>query len=80
MSGNNIGWAVDRMEEGHAVCRPGWNGKRMCIFLSTGINKDYGNGRKTNPHVVMVNARGENQPGWVCSQEDLLAKDWERAP
>ena len=31
----------------------------------------------SNPYIAMWNARGEWQPGWVCSQEDLLATDWQ---
>jgi len=31
------------------------------------------------PYVALWNARGEWQPGWTCSQEDLLATDWELA-
>ena len=30
-------------------------------------------------HVIMRTAAGGLQPGWVCSQADLLATDWELA-
>lgn len=33
----------------------------------------------SRPYIALFNARGEWQPGWVCSQEDLLANDWEVA-
>jgi len=29
------------------------------------------------PYVAMYNAQKEWQPGWLCSQADLLAVDWE---
>jgi hypothetical protein len=29
------------------------------------------------PYIAMYNAAHEWQPGWVCSQADLLAIDWE---
>jgi Protein of unknown function (DUF2829) len=28
-------------------------------------------------YIARYNARREWQPGWVCTQEDLLANDWE---
>ena len=28
------------------------------------------------PYIALMN-QGEWQPGWVCSQADLLARDWE---
>ena len=31
------------------------------------------------PYLAMMNAKGQWQPGWVCSQADLLAEDWEVA-
>lgn len=30
----------------------------------------------SQPYVAMFNAQGQWQPGWVCSQADLLAEDW----
>ena len=32
-----------------------------------------------NPHIDMKTATGELQPGWLASQTDLLATDWEIA-
>lgn len=29
-----------------------------------------------NPHIDMFTATGEMQPGWLCSQTDMLADDW----
>ncbi len=29
------------------------------------------------PYIAMYNAQKEWQPGWLCSQADLLATDWE---
>ena len=29
-----------------------------------------------NPHVDMYTADGKMQPGWLCSQTDMLAEDW----
>lgn len=30
-----------------------------------------------NPSITMYNAQGEMQPGWLCSQADMLAFDWQ---
>ena len=68
----NIGWAIERMKEGHPVCRPGWNGKGMFVFLR---EEDV----EGLAHLVMRTAQGAYQPGWLASQADLLAEDWELA-
>jgi Protein of unknown function (DUF2829) len=31
------------------------------------------------PYIAMYTANGKWQPGWLCSQADLLGKDWEIA-
>lgn len=33
----------------------------------------------SQPYVAMFTAQGKWQPGWLCSQADLLAVDWELA-
>lgn len=33
----------------------------------------------SQPYIAMKIANGQWQPGWVCSQADLLATDWEIA-
>jgi len=32
------------------------------------------------PYIARYNIRREWQPGWVCTQEDLVATDWEIGP
>jgi hypothetical protein len=61
------------MEQGHRVRRSGWNGKGMFITIGTVVPPD------SSPFVSMWTAQGRWQPGWVCSQADLLATDWELA-
>jgi hypothetical protein len=86
---NGIGWAVKQMRNGDRVCRAGWNGKGMFLFLVAGstfeVNRPpllgiYPEGTKINyhAHVDMKTATGEIVP-WLCSQSDLLATDWELA-
>lgn len=31
---------------------------------------------ESQPYIAMFTAQGHWQPGWVCSQSDLLATDW----
>lgn len=30
-----------------------------------------------HPSITMYTAQGEMQPGWLCSQADMLADDWQ---
>ena len=34
---------------------------------------------ESQPYIAMWTAQGKWQPGWLCSQADLLALDWELA-
>lgn len=84
----NIGQALEVMEAGGKVARAGWNGKDMFLFLVPGstfkVNRApllgiYPEGTEINyhAHIDMRTATGEIVP-WLCSQSDLLAKDWEQ--
>jgi len=78
--GIGIGEAVNRMRDGGAVRRAGWNG--MWLFLNakpaTAEGPD-GIHRLVQPHVLMRAADATVVP-WLCSQTDLLATDWEVVP
>ena len=89
VAGNNIGWAVRAMRAGERVCRRGWNGGGVYLFLVPGgqfkVNRPpllgiYPGGTEINYHarVGLRTATGEIIP-WNCSQADLLADDWELA-
>lgn len=87
---HEIGWAVAQLMAGHRVQRAGWNGKGMwlCYMPPFTIPEGMVNAR-TKPfvpagqdipcggYVVMWTAQGVWQPGWLCSQADLLATDWQ---
>lgn len=79
----NIGEAVEALKSGKSVRREGWNGKGMHLYLEDQLSYVIGGGvfkghrREYAPVVVLFNSRQVHQPGWVCSQEDLLATDWE---
>lgn len=70
---HGIGWAVKQMQDGQQVRRAGWNGKGMYIKLMI-PTQDI-----SRPYVIMWTAQKHWQPGWLCSQADLLARDWEIA-
>ena len=72
--------------------RRGWNGKNMFIYLTEGslvlaadwrpmtgttkLERDR-NYVVVKPHIDLYNAQGERIIGWLASQTDMLADDWE---
>jgi hypothetical protein len=88
----NIGKAVEALREGKKVTRRGWNGKNMYLWLKKGtlIHSDWckddmlkdivdANGGVIEglPTVCMKTADDKVLTGWLASQTDLLAEDWE---
>ena len=87
----DFGVAIRGLKDGRWVRRAGWNGKNMHVYLEEMgtawmahadvkgkiTHSDRG---KILPHLVLFNAQGERQPGWVASQADMLAEDWEIIP
>ena len=82
----NFSEALERLKDGIEVCRSGWNGKGMFIFLVRGsrfkVNRPpllgiFKEGTEIDycPHIDMVTADGKVVP-WLASQTDLLAEDW----
>jgi hypothetical protein len=78
----DIGWAVYAMRHGNRVCRTGWNGKGMwLILIHPGNAMHTGSAGRFDmqPCIGMFPSAVFMQPGWVASQADLLATDWELA-
>lgn len=87
----NFGQAIEALKSGSKVQRTGWNGKGMWLILvpkSPSIKPvagtPYSNAGlvsevNINPHIDMFTATGEMQPGWLASQTDMLAEDWQIA-
>jgi hypothetical protein len=83
----SIGDAIQAMEnDGAMLARKGWNGKNMFLFYVPGstfkVNRKpllgiYPEGTEINyqPHIDMKTADNTIVP-WLCSQSDLLAKDF----
>lgn len=86
----NFGQALEQLKQGNKVARTGWNGKGMWIVLMPSLYLKAGNandrtikhiGKDTpldcQPYIVMWTAEQKWQPGWLASQADMLAEDWQ---
>ncbi len=79
-----FGCAIELAREGKRIKRKGWNGKNQYVELATRISY-------VNSHGECINLAHENignqafafcgtsgvQLGWLASQADMLATDWE---
>lgn len=91
--GMTFGQAIESLKAGQKVSRAGWNGKGMWLILVAGTPKIVptpgspyhtalgGIETEILPHIDMwtINASGRRAmlPGWLASQSDMLAEDWE---
>lgn len=86
----DFGMALEALKRGKAVARKGWNGKGMFLTLQNGsevegnnmrnepAKKYYGDCKaKICPHIDMKAADGSYVVGWLASQTDMLAEDWD---
>lgn len=86
----DFGQALVALKNGEKVARKGWNGKGMWIVLMPSLYLEAGvvNGRTSKhlgqgvdldsqPYIAMFTADKKWQPGWLASQADVLAEDWE---
>ena len=82
----NFGQAIDLMKQGFKLQRKGWNGKGQYIELATSISYKNANGEIINCNhdaignkaIAFVGTSGV-QMGWLASQADMLAEDWQIA-
>lgn len=84
----DFGWAIEAIKRGEKVCRSGWNGKKMFIFLAHPVEIEY-KGKETcnaidfadkmTDSICMMTAKGDICVGWLSSQADMLSEDWEIA-
>ena len=77
--------ALDYIKEGKKVAREGWNGKGMFLFLADDIEfstpADLScvqgmEGDLTGQSIVLKTADNKFVVGWLASQTDMLADDW----
>ena len=86
----DFGMAIEALKRGKAVARKGWNGKGMFLTLQNGSEVEGNNMRndpaknyyadtkvRICPHIDMKAADGSYVVGWLASQTDMLAEDWD---
>ena len=80
----SFGLAIEAMKKGKKVARRGWNGKNQHIELATSISYMTSEGVFVNvEHEAIGNkaiafcGTSGVQMGWLASQADMLADDWE---
>ena len=80
----SVGLAIEAMKKGKKVARRGWNGKNQHIELATRISYMTAEGVFVNvEHEAIGNkaiafcGTSGVQMGWLASQADMLADDWE---
>lgn len=80
----DFGDAIKALKEGKRVARKGWNSKGQHVELATSISYRDANGVYHNINhedignkaLAFVGTSGR-QMGWLASQADMLAEDWE---
>ena len=79
-----FGLAIEAAKRGKRIARKGWNGKGQYVELAEAINYTCPDGTVVNAEhdaignraFVLVWTSGV-QLGWLASQADMLAEDWE---
>lgn len=82
--GMSFGLAIEAARKGFKIARRGWNGKGQYVELAAGISYSDAYGRIVNAEhraignqaFAFVGTSGV-QMGWLASQADMLADDWE---
>lgn len=80
----NFGEAIIAVKNGNKIQRNGWNGKNQYVELATCISYKNKKGEIVNCNhdaignkaLAFVGTSGV-QIGWLASQADMLANDWE---
>ena len=83
----DFGQALQFLKAGKKVARAGWNGKGQWVCYMPSFVVEQPNERtkahgindafKCGGYCVLWNAQSVWQPGWVPSQGDLFANDWQ---
>lgn len=79
-----FGLAIEAVKKGKRISRAGWNGKSQYVELATGIGYVGTDGKTVNAeHAAIGNkafafvGTSGVQMGWLASQADMLAEDWQ---
>lgn len=76
----NFGEAMEAIKDRKQVRRMGWNGSNQFVTLihaGNAMATVNGSRYPMQDCLGLKNAQGNMQPGWVASQGDLFAEDWE---
>ena len=80
----NFGLALEELKKGNKVKRSGWNGKNQYIELAERVSYINSKGELINEgHINIGNkviafiGTSGVQLGWLASQADMLAEDWQ---
>ena len=84
MDGLPFGAAIEAVKNGLKIARRGWNGKGQYVELASAISYAGPDGKTVNANhqaignraLAFVGTSGV-QLGWLASQADMLAEDWE---
>lgn len=82
--GMTFGQALDLLKSGSRLRRAGWNGAGQFVFMMEQNGQAYvfkgeHDPLELAPVLALKNAQNVVQPGWVPSQGDLFAADWQIA-
>ncbi len=88
-----FGEALEATRAGEKVARVGWNGKDMWIAQGAGVKsldsekfwnkhtrkfaEENGGSAEVLPYMIMKTADNKVLMGWLASQSDMVANDWE---
>ena len=83
-NGLTFGLAIEAVKKGMKISRKGWNGKGQYVELASAISYVGPDGKTVNANhsaignraLAFVGTSGV-QMGWLASQADMLADDWE---
>ena len=80
----NFGLALEEQKKGNKVKRSGWNGKDQYIELAERVSYINSKGELINEghlnignKVIAFIGTSGVQLGWLASQADMLAEDWQ---
>ena len=83
-TGLSFGKAIEAMKLGCKCSRAGWSGKKQYIELATCISYKNACGEVVNAeydaignHAIAFVGTSGVQLGWLASQADMLAEDWQ---
>lgn len=79
-----FGAAIEKARLGYRIYRKGWNGKKQYVELASCISYKNINGEVVNceheaigNHAFAFVGTSGVQMGWLASQADMLAEDWD---